>query len=49
VDDDLVELVDQPPSAGIFVDDLPASIMQRRRVINHFLEFDPQASGSVGR
>ncbi len=39
---------DQPPSVGIFADDLPASMMQRRRVINHFLEFDPQASGSVG-
>jgi hypothetical protein len=49
VDDDLLELDDQPPSVGIFADDLPASIMPRRRVINHFLEFNPQASGSVGR
>jgi hypothetical protein len=49
VDDDLLDLDDQPPSVGIFADDLPASIMPRRRVINHFLEFDPQDSGAVGR
>jgi hypothetical protein len=49
VDDDQPELDDQPPSVGIVADDLPASIMPRRRVINHFLEFDPEASGSVGR
>jgi hypothetical protein len=49
VDDDLLEFDDQPPSVGIFANALPASITPRRRVINHFLEFDPQTSGGVGR
>jgi hypothetical protein len=48
VDDSLLEPVNQPPSVGIFADDLPASIMPRLRVINRFLEFDPQSSEYAG-
>jgi hypothetical protein len=49
VDHDLLEPVNQPPSVGIFADDLPARTMLRLRAINHLFEFDPQSSGYAGR
>jgi hypothetical protein len=40
----LLEPVDQPAAVGIIADELLPSTTPRHRVINRFLEFDPQSS-----
>jgi hypothetical protein len=44
-----LEPANQPPSVGIFADDLPAGIMLRPRVMNCLLEFEPQSLWHAGR